>query len=141
MINVKDLQKKYCEARGIQLREEEFSLLATLYPALLVATVDDVFDNEEKAYIADVAVNAALELYDNEEQAEMIADLLFKELLFLCHDKSVWHDKFLTFLAVELNSEDKEQMKQMLFDTAEASKGISTEEKKEIDRIIKYINQ
>jgi hypothetical protein len=141
MINVKDLQKKYCEARGIQLREEEFSLLATLYPALLVATVDDVFDNEEKAYIADVAANAALELYDNEEQAEMIADLLFKELLFLCHDKSVWHDKFLTFLAVELNSEDKEQMKQMLFDTAEASKGISTEEKKEIDRIIKYINQ
>lgn len=141
MIDGKDLRKNYCEVRGVQLKEEEFSLLVTLYPALLVATVDDVFDNEEKAYIADVAANAALEFVDNEEKAEMTADLLFNELLFLCRDKSMWQDKFLTVLAVELNSEDKEQLKQMLFDTAEASKGISTEENKEIDRIIKFINQ
>ena len=43
----------------------------------------NILDEEEKEHIADLVANAALELYDNEENAEQTAAFLFEELLFL----------------------------------------------------------
>lgn len=140
MRNSIDLRNEYCNFRNIQLNEDEFSSLVTLYPAVLVATADHVFDNEEKEYIADVVASSSSELYDNEEQAEKLAEILFIELLFLCHGNNIWQEKFLSVLAEELSPSDKDELKQMLFDTAEVSKGTSAEEKKEISRIMKLIN-
>lgn len=136
-----DLLNEYGKSRNLQLNEDEFSSLVTLYPAVLVATADHVFDNEEKEYIADVVASSSLELYDNEEQAEKLAGILFNELLFLSQTDNQWQEKFLSVLAEELGSEDKDELKQILLETAEVSKGISSEEKDEINRIMKIINQ
>lgn len=136
-----DLLNEYTKSRNIQLNEDEFSSLVTLYPAVLVATADHVFDNEEKEYIADVVASSSLELYENEEQAENLAGILFNELLFLSQTDNQWQEKFLSVLAEELGSEDKDELKQILLETAEVSKGISSEEKDEINRIMKIINQ
>lgn len=135
-----DLLNEYGKSRNLQLNEDEFSLLVTLYPAVLVATSDHLFDDDEKEYIADVVASSSLELYDNEEQAEKLAEILFNELLFLSQTDNQWQEKFLSVLAEELDSEDKDELKQILLETAEVSKGISTEEKDEISRIMKIIN-
>jgi hypothetical protein len=69
-MNSDDLYNEYIKSRNISISEEEFSILATLFPAVLVATADHLFDEEEKVYIANLVASAALELYDNEEKAE-----------------------------------------------------------------------
>lgn len=135
-----DLLNEYTKSRNLQLNEDEFSLLVTLYPAVLVATSDHLFDDDEKEYIADVAANSSLELYENEVQAEKLAEILFNELLFLSQADNHWQEKFLFVLAEELDLNDKDELKKILLETAEVSKGITLDERDEISRIMKIIN-
>jgi hypothetical protein len=135
-----DLLNEYTKSRNLQLNEDEFSLLVTLYPAVLVAASDHLFDDDEKEYIADVAANSSLELYENEVQAEKLAEILFNELLFLSQADNHWQEKFLLVLAEELDLADKDELKKILLETAEVSKGISSDERDEISRIMKIIN-
>lgn len=134
-----DLCEKYSKLRDIILSEDEFSIMATIFPAVLVATADHLFDAEEKEYIADLVANAAIELYDDEVKAYRLAELLFKELLFLSQVNNEWQEKFLSVLQEELENEDKSALKKMLLQTAEVNKKMSDEEKSEIDRILKYV--
>lgn len=135
-----DLLNEYTKSRNLQLNEDEFSLLVTLYPAVLVATADHLFDDDEKEYIADVVASSSLELYDNEEQAEKLAEILFNELLFLSQTDNHWQEKFLLVLAEELDLDDKDELNKILLETVEVSKGITLDERDEISRIMKIIN-
>lgn len=135
-----DLFIAYKEARNLAISEDEFSILVTIFPAVLVATADHLFDEEEKEYIADLVTNAALELYEDEEKAEQAAALLFEELLFLSQVNNEWQEKFLSVLHDELEMEDKSELENMLLETADVNKKMSDEEKSEIDRILKLVN-
>ncbi len=135
-----DLFVAYKEARNLFISEDEFSILVTIFPAVLVATADHLFDEEEKEYIADLVTNAALELYEDGEKAEQAAALLFEELLFLSQVNNEWQEKFLSVLHDELEMEDKSELENMLLETADVNKKMSDEEKSEIDRILKLVN-
>lgn len=135
-----DLCVKYSKSRDIVLSEDEFSILATIFPAVLVATADHLFDADEKEYIADLVANAALELYEDENIAEQTAELLFTELLFLSQVNNEWQEKFLSVLHDELEKKDKSALEKMLFETAAVNKNLSDEEQNEIDRILAHIN-
>lgn len=135
-----DLCVKYSKLRDIVLSEDEFSILATIFPAVLVATADHLFDADEKEYIADLVANAALELYEDENIAEQTAELLFTELLFLSQVNNEWQEKFLSVLHDELEKKDKSALEKMLFETAAVNKNLSDEEQSEIDRILAHIN-
>lgn len=135
-----DLCVKYSKSRDIVLSEDEFSILATIFPAVLVATADHLFDADEKEYIADLVANAALELYEDENIAEQTAELLFTELLFLSQVNNEWQEKFLSVLHDELEKKDKSALEKMLFETAAVNKNLSDEEQSEIDRILAHIN-
>lgn len=135
-----DLCVKYSKSRDIVLSEDEFSILATIFPAVLVATADHLFDADEKEYIADLVANAALELYEDENIAEQTAELLFTELLFLSQVNNEWQEKFLSVLNDELEKEDKSALEKMLFETALVNKKLSGEEQREIDRILAHIS-
>lgn len=135
-----DLYKEYIKSREILISIDEFNILATIFPAVLVATADHLFDAEEKGYIADLVANAAIELYDDEVKADRVAELLFEELLFLSQVNNEWQEKFLSVLHDELEKKDKSALEKMLFETAAVNKNLSDEEQSEIDRILAHIN-
>ena len=139
---MKNLHQEYQKERNININEDLFYSMVFLYPPVLIAKADGIFDDTEKEYIANLSAALALEIFENEQEAESNAELVFNELLFLSSEgASLWHDKFINELKINLvEPEDKAKMLEMLTQTAEVSNGISIEERKMISEIKKSLN-
>jgi hypothetical protein len=134
------LYAEYTKSRAISISEDDFNILVTLFPCVLIATADHLFDEEEKVYIANLVASATVELYDDEYKAEQVAKLLFKELLFLSQVNNEWQENFFSVLRDEFEQEDKFALEKMLFEIAEISSKDAVVVNNEIYRIIKFLN-
>lgn len=133
-------QQKYNKERNLDLTEEEFSLLVNLYPVIIVAISDGLFDKLEQEYVADISANAALELYEDEKKSEKFAVILFDELKYLAENGDYWKENFLKILSKELTATDKDVLYKMLKETAEVSHGLDKKEINAINEILSLIN-
>ena len=131
--NFKNVYNSYVTSRKIKLTENQFMAMVTTLPALLVAKADGIVDAKEKSYMKDIAENLAqnykIELLSDKKVQEL-SGIFIKEFDYILKNISDWQVYFIEIIAdfLDQNTNQKEDIKKMIYGVAEASEGICQEE-------------
>lgn len=142
IVDIANLKEEFVNQRGIELTDEEFTILVLTYPAFLVAISDGVFDNVEKQLMSEVIRNFLFQTFGNElTESEYLNITLayLEDFEFLNINKGVWKSKFLnalSFLKQEEYKDVRASIIKLVQDIAEVSEGTSKEEENVINEII-----
>lgn len=136
-----DLYNEYFKGRTITLSESEFAALLTMFPALLVVNADNVVDNAEWKHVEELALEIAMsecEVDKETDEAHSLARVFIDEIRFLKKNLSKYEDPFLETLAQQLdvNSEFKTIIKEMLHEAAQSSGNTEPEEVEKINQLL-----
>ena len=141
-ISLELLYKEYTQTRKIDLTFEQFTALATFFPALLVISTDGEVDNEEWNYIDRLGFDMCDSFAQNGMSPQELKDLkkLFKrEIHFLQENFDTWERKFIKALKSYLIEHEgcKEEILENIYQSASVSEGICEKEKV----MIEYLKQ
>ena len=137
---IKDLL--YGEGNEVPLDDEELMSVLMTYPACLVAAADGVVDETERLFLLNVSEELGdSDVSESPEQRLRSAER-YRAFMWLLNEKDKTDQIILDGLAnfLEINPDATDQIKAMLWGMAEASDGISEQEKREISRIFSALN-
>lgn len=136
-----DLYNDYFKERTITLSESEFAALLTMFPALLVVNADNVIETSEWKHVEELALEIAMsecEVDEETDEAHSLARVFIDEIRFLKKHLGQYEDRFLETLAhqLDVNSEFKAIIKEMLDEAAKSSGQTEPEEVEKIKEIL-----
>jgi len=125
-----DYFKDYQSKRNTCLDENQFSSLLMMYPSVLVAVSDGVFDALEKQNLAESVKEAS-------DGNILIACEMYSELSYLVSADDKLKRETLSCIKDEIanNEEVKSMILELMMSIAEASDGISKEESEKIEEL------
>lgn len=140
-ICLESLYEEYTQARKIDLTFEQFTALATFFPALLVISTDGEVDDEEWNYIDSMSFSMCDSFAQDGLSPQELKDLkkLFKrEIHYLQENFDTWERKFTKALKSYLaeHKECKESILENIYQSASISEGICEKEKVMIEYLM-----
>jgi hypothetical protein len=139
------LFEEYVEKRKLNISYEQFTSFAAFYPSLMVLHSDGRVDNDEWAYLSQLAtglVRVYQSRFKFEEEADELKQVFMDEFHYLLSTFDEWERKFITALKYHLgvHTKDKQVVNAALYLFAEASEGISEKEYIMIEHLQQQLN-
>jgi hypothetical protein len=143
-ITLDELYEEYTQARKIELTFEQFTVLATFFPALLVISTDGEIDAEEWNYVNSLTEGMCENFKKDGLNPQEVMDLkkLFqREIHFLQENFDTWERKFTKALKLYLASHTdcKASVLDNIYHSASVSEGICDKEKVMIEYLLKEL--
>lgn len=139
------LHTEYIQERMLSLNEEQFIYIVNLFPAIRVVLSDGIVDQEEWQTVKHMAKilgdEFASDDLGNEKEENLM--LIYKaEFRYLIKNLEKWEAKFLDALKeyFELNDASHDFVLETMLLFAHASDGVSEEESKTIDYLVKELD-
>jgi tellurite resistance protein len=142
--SMESLYLRYTNERKISLNKDQFASFVAFFPALLVVACDGIVDKEEWLFCKKLAKglgntfsNTAL----NNAEAEELTQVYKTEFKYLLKNLEDWEVGFLNTLRdyLKLNQYAKEFVIETIYLFADASNGISDEERNKISFLEKTL--
>lgn len=143
-IRLEELYYEYTQNRRIELTFEQFTALATFFPALLVISTDGEVDVEEWGYLEGLTRNLCDGFTKDGLSLQEIKELkrLFqREIHYLQENFDTWERKFTKALKMYLvdHSDCKTCVLNNIYRSASISEGICDKEKIMIEYLLKEL--
>jgi hypothetical protein len=142
---VAGLYNQYKQERDLKLNVEQFESFLAFFPALLVVASDGIVDKEEWLYCRKMASglgNSFSEDSMSMEETQKLTIIYRAEFKYLLDNLDKWEERFLDTLKIYLdhNSYAKEFVNETAHLFAQASDGISDEERETINILEKRLD-
>lgn len=143
-MQIDKLFESYTKQRNLRLSKDQFASFVAFFPALLVAACDGIVDKDEWMFCKKLASglgNTFSDIEMNHEEAENLTLLYKNEFRYLIKNLTQWEETFLTSLKDYLKENEyaKEFVIETIYLFADASNGISEEERSKINYLEKTL--
>ena len=132
-ITLLELRDEYTQARRIELSLEQFTVLATSFPSLLILSTDGQVDECEWDFVNNLSEHLCQATQEELDQQELLElkRLWCRELQYLHANVDTWERKFTKALRHHLaqHGEARRQVLDNIHHSANASEGVCEKEK------------
>jgi len=143
-ISLEELYEEYIFTRKIDISLDQFLILASFFPALLVISTDGKVDEEEWRYV-DSLVHSLCNSLDTKrlsiQEVKELKNVFHTELRYLQRNFDTWERKFTKALKKYLHDHPVYQslVSEHIYQSASVSEGICEKEKTMIEYLLKEL--
>ena len=126
---------------SIPLTDNDLISVLLTFPSCLVAAADNEIDTDERLYLMNISESLGDKDVSNSNKARLKSAERYRAFMWLLNEREKYEEFIFSCIKkyLDIHPETKNNIKDMMWGMAEASDGVSEEEKQEIERIIKKL--